>query len=423
MIIQPKIRGFICTAAHPTGCLKAVEEQIKYVQSQGKITCAQNVLIIGASTGYGLASRIVTTFGGGAKTIGVFYERAGEEKRTASAGWYNAYAFEKLAHAAGYYAKSINGDAFSEEVKERSAALILQDLNKIDLVIYSLASPRRIHPLSGQVYSSALKPIGAPFSGKTVDAFKAEVKEITLPPATEEEIENTIAVMGGEDWEMWIDFLIQKNCLAAQVKTIAYSYIGPELTHAIYKHGTIGRAKQDLKETAIRLNQKLKSLDGEAAICVAKAIVTQASAAIPVVPLYIALLFKVMKAKGTHEGSIEQIYRLFKDYLYRHDRAGQQGEDIRIDNWEMDHDVQQQVAALWPQVTTENLQSLTDIKGYCQDFYHLFGFEMPGVDYTEDVNPDVNIASLPPYCHLAKVYNPQIINMILFGHVIFNKLL
>lgn len=394
MIIQPKVRGFICTAAHPAGCLKAVEEQIKYVKSQGKITCPQNILIIGASTGYGLASRIVTTFGGGAKTIGVFYERPADEKRTASPGWYNAAAYETLAHREGYYAKSINGDAFSNEVKERTAELILKDLNKIDLVIYSLASPRRIHPITGHVYSSVLKPIGAPFSGKTVDAFKGEVKDITISPATEEEIENTIAVMGGEDWEMWIDFLIQKNCLAPQVKTVAYSYIGPKLTHAIYKEGTIGKAKEDLKETAIRLNQKLKNLDGEALICVAKAIVTQASAAIPVVPLYISLLFKIMKTKGTHEGSTEQIYRLFKDYLYENAKNRSKGEDIRIDDLEMDEDVQHQIATLWPEITTENLQALTDIKGYCQDFYHLFGFELPGINYSKEVNPDVKIASL-----------------------------
>lgn len=396
MIIEPKIRGFICTTAHPVGCQVAVEEQIEYVGSKKPISGPKNVLVIGASTGYGLASRIVATFGAGAKTIGVFFEKEADEKRTASPGWYNSAAFEKIAHRDGYYAKSINGDAFSQEIKERTAALIQEDLKKIDLVVYSLASPRRVHPMTGKVHSSALKPIGQAFSGKTVDAFKGEVKDVTIEPANEEEVANTIAVMGGEDWEMWIDFLAKQNLLANGVVTVAYSYLGPELTHAIYKNGTIGKAKDDLRVTSDKLNQKLKSLlNGQAVISVDKAVVTQASAAIPVVPLYISLLFKIMKEKGTHEGCIEQIYRLFHDYLYSaHPKQRDAEGYIRIDDLEMQKDVQQKIAELWPQITSDNLASLTDIKGYRDDFYRLFGFNLPGVDYSADVNPMVKIDSI-----------------------------
>ncbi len=388
MIIQPKIRGFICTTAHPIGCMKAVEEQINYVKSKGKFKGPKKALIIGASTGYGLASRIAVTYGAGAKTIGVFYEKAADEKRTASAGWYNSIAFETFAHRDGYYAKNVNGDAFSQAIKEQTAELIRQDLGQVDLVVYSLAAPRRIHPVTGQVYSSVLKPVGKPFTGKTVDAFRGEVKEVTLEPATEEEIAHTVAVMGGEDWEMWIDFLAKEKLLAEEVKTISYTYIGPQLSHAIYKDGTIGKAKEHLKMTSNKLDQKLKALKGEAVISVDKAVVTQASAAIPVVPLYIAILFKVMKEKGLHEGCIEQMVRLFKDHLYAAHAPSRDGEGyIRLDDWEMREDVQQRVLELWPQVTSENLSQLTDIKGYCDDFYRLFGFNLSGVDYDADVNP------------------------------------
>jgi len=395
MIIQPKIRGFICTTAHPTGCHQVVAEQINYVRSKGAFKGPQNVLVIGASTGYGLASRIVATFGANAKTIGVFYEKAADEKRTASAGWYNSAAFEKIAHHEKHYAKSINGDAFSNDIKKQTADLIREDLKKIDLIIYSLASPRRVHPDTGQVYSSTLKPIGRSYTTKTVDAFRGEVKEITLEPATDEDIANTVAVMGGDDWERWIDFLAAENLLANDVMTVAYSYIGPELTHPIYKDGTIGRAKEHLHTTAKKLDKKLKSYQGRALISVNKGVVTQASAAIPVVPLYISLLFKLMKAKGTHEGCIEQMYRLFTEHLYTSKGLVTDAQDmIRLDNLEMQPDIQQKIMELWPQITTENLAELTDIKGYCDEFYRLFGFNAKGIDYNVDVNPNISIETV-----------------------------
>lgn len=394
MVIQPKIRGFICTTAHPAGCFRAVEEQINYVKSHGTFKGPKNVLVIGASTGYGLASRIAATFGGGAKTIGVFYEREADDKRTATAGWYNTAAFEEIAHREGYYAKSINGDAFSNEIKQRTAELICQDLKQVDLIIYSLASPRRIHPTTEQVFSSVLKPIGKSYTSKTVDAFRGEVKDITLEAATDEEIQNTIAVMGGEDWEMWIDFLAKENLLAEGVKTVAYSYIGPALTHPIYKEGTIGRAKDDLRHSAEKIQKKLEKFQGDAVVSVNKAVVTQASAAIPVVPLYISLLFKIMKEKGTHEGCIEQIDRLFKEHLYAPQSTRDKEGYIRLDDWEMDADVQRKVAEFWPTITTDNLTQLSDIEGYRDEFYRLFGFNLKDVDYQADVNPNVKIDSI-----------------------------
>mgnify|MGYP003574908776 CR=1 FL=1 len=395
MIIQPKIRGFICATAHPEGCFKAVLDQIKYVKSQGKFPGPRKALIIGASTGYGLASCIVPTFGSDTKTIGVFFERPADEKRTASPGWYNRVAFEILAQQDNYYAKSINGDAFSDETKEQVAALIRKDLGQVDLVIYSIAAPRRVHPVTKQTYTSALKPIGKAFTGKTVDAFRGEVKDITIPPASDEEIANTVAVMGGEDWQMWIDYLLAQDLLAPGVKTIAYSYIGPDLTHPIYKDGTIGKAKEHLKQTAEQLNQTLKNIGGDAAISVNKAVVTQASAAIPVVPLYISLLFKAMKEKGTHEGCIEQIYRLFNEHLYtQNPPARDRDHFIRLDNFEMEEEIQNKIAAIWPAITTENIEKLSDIEGYRNEFYYLFGFNLPGVDYDADVNPQLKITSI-----------------------------
>lgn len=393
MVIQPKIRGFICTTAHPSGCAKMVEEQIDYVKSQGAVQGPKNVLVIGASTGYGLASRIVATFGAGAKTIGVFFEKEADEKRTASTGWYNSAAFETFAHEQNLYAKSINGDAFSHDVKQRTAELIRQDLGKVDLIIYSLASPRRVHPDTGHVYSSVLKPIGRSYTSKTVDAFRGEVKEITLEAATEEEINNTIAVMGGEDWEMWIDFLAKENLLADGITTVAFSYIGPELTYPIYKEGTIGKAKDHLKMTADKLNKKLKSLHGHALVSVNKALVTQASAAIPVVPLYISLLYKTMKESGTHEGCIEQIYRLFKDYL-SHIEKHPENEFIRLDDREMKKEIQNKVSELWSKVSTENLSDISDVEGYRNEFYRLFGFNLSGVNYEKEVSPIVKIDSI-----------------------------
>ncbi|OGT55375.1 MAG: trans-2-enoyl-CoA reductase [Gammaproteobacteria bacterium RIFCSPHIGHO2_12_FULL_42_10] len=395
MIIRPKIRGFICTTAHPEGCAKSVAEQIQYVKACGRFDGPRNVLVIGASTGYGLASRIAATYGCHAKTIGVFFEKEADEKRTASPGWYNTAAFEKQAHLDGFYAKSINGDAYSQSIKDAVMDLIRRDLQQVDLVIYSLASPRRVHPVTGQIYSSALKPIGQPFVGKTVDAFRGEVKDVTIEPANEEEIANTIAVMGGEDWEMWIDQLASENLLAPNVKTVAYSYIGPVLTHAVYKNGTIGKAKEHLKATADKLQGKLAALHGEAIVSVDKAVVTQASAAIPVVPLYMSILFKLMKEKGTHEGCIEQMDRLFREHLYApHPPARDKDGFIRVDDLEMEQDIQRKIEEIWPQVTTENVKSLTDLDGYCDEFYRLFGFNIDGVNYDAEVDPVVKIPSI-----------------------------
>lgn len=395
MIISPKIRGFICTTAHPTGCAKNVEEQINYIKAQGQFKGPKNVLVIGASTGYGLASRIAATFGAGAKTIGVFFEKPAENNRTASAGWYNTAAFEKFAHDNNFYAKSINGDAFSNDIKKQVVDLIRKDLGTVDLVVYSLASPRRVHPDTGAVYSSALKPIGHPFTSKTVDPLRGEVKEITLETATQDEIDNTIAVMGGEDWEMWMDLLSKENLLSEGVITLAYDYIGPELTHPIYKNGTIGKAKEDLHKTAMKLDEKLKKLHGHAMLSVNKALVTQASAAIPVVPLYISMLYKIMKENGTHEGCIEQICRLFKSKVYSANPVARDEENrIRMDDLELQPDVQQKVNDLWPKVTSENVEGLTDIKGYRDEFNRLFGFNIDGVNYDLEVDPNVKIESI-----------------------------
>ena len=394
MIIKPKIRGFICTTAHPAGCAAHVQEATRYVQAKGAISgLPKRVLVIGASTGYGLASRIVPAFASGAATLGVFFEKACEEGRTASAGWYNSVAFEQAAHAAGLYAKSINGDAFSDAIKEQTIALIRADLGQVDAVIYSLASPRRTHPKTGATHKSVLKPVGASYTNKTVDTDRGTVNEIMIEPANEQEIADTVAVMGGEDWEMWIDALAGAGVLAPGALTVAYSYIGPDLTWAIYRNGTIGRAKEDLEGTATRLNAKLATEGGRAFVSVNKALVTQASSAIPVVPLYISLLYKVMKAHGLHEGTIEQIYRLFAERLAKGaDPQVDDGGRIRIDDWEMRPEIQGEVAALWPQVTSENLASLSDIAGYRAEFLKLFGFGLPGVDYEADADP---VAPLP----------------------------
>lgn len=396
MIIQAKIRGFICTTAHPKGCFKAVENQIAYVKSAGNIPNGpKRVLIIGGSTGYGLASRITSAFACGAKTLSVAFEKPADDKRTATAGWYNTAAFETLAHEAGLYAKSLNGDAFSNEMKKRVAECIREDFGKIDLLVYSLASPRRTHPETGETFSSVLKPIGKPFQGKTVDAFRGDVKEVSIEPALPEEIADTIEVMGGDDWSRWIHFLKEEQLLSEGFKTVAYSYLGPVLTHAIYKEGTIGQAKADLLKTAKQLSLTLKDIQGEALLSVNKALVTQSSAAIPVVPLYISLLYKLMKEKGTHEGCIEQCYRLFKDFLYANtlhlDALGQ----IRIDDLEMDPNIQKEIEQRWAQINSENVMQLSDLAGYRKDFYQLFGFDLEGVDYAEEVNPQVRIPSIP----------------------------
>lgn len=395
MVIEPRMRGFICLTSHPAGCEQNVINQIEYVKSKGQIDGPKKVLVIGASTGFGLASRITSAFGSNASTIGVFFEKAPQEKKTASPGWYNSAAFQDQAKKAGLYAKSINGDAFSEEVKNKTIDLIKADLGKIDLVIYSLASPVRTHPVTGVTHRSVLKPIGNTFTNKTVDFHTGIVSDITITPSNEEDIENTVAVMGGEDWEMWIDALLKADVLAENAMTVAYSYIGPGLTEAVYRKGTIGRAKDHLEATAFQISDKLKGLHGKAYVSVNKALVTQASSAIPVIPLYISLLYKTMKEKGIHEGCIEQIQRLFSERLYTSQNIPtDENGRIRIDDWEMREDVQQEVAALWLDATTETLPELGDLQGYKSDFLNLFGFGISGVDYAEDVNEIVEIEGL-----------------------------
>lgn len=393
MIIKPKVRGFICTTAHPLGCAAHVQEQIDYVKQQPAIDGAKKVLVIGASTGYGLASRITAAFGCKAATLGVFFEKPASGSRTATAGWYNTAAFEQAARAEGLYAESINGDAFSNEMKQQVIEKIRQDLGKVDLVVYSLASPRRTHPDTGETFSSVLKPIGQTYTNKTVDIHTGEVTDISLEPATEEEIAATVAVMGGEDWSMWIDALLAADVLEEGAKTIAYSYIGPEVTYPVYREGTIGRAKDDLERTSHKLNAKLQEkLGGHAFVSVNKALVTQSSAAIPVVPLYISLLFKVMKQKGLHEDCIEQIVRLFRDRLYTGNSVPVDEEGrIRIDDLEMREDVQREVDQLWQQVSTDNLEQISDIAGYREEFFKLFGFGFASVDYEADTDPNVSL--------------------------------
>jgi enoyl-[acyl-carrier protein] reductase/trans-2-enoyl-CoA reductase (NAD+) len=394
MIVKPKFKGFICTTAHPVGCTQHVKEQMEYAKRQPAIHGPKRVLVIGSSTGYGLASRIVSAFSAGAATIGVCFEKPATGKRTATAGWYNTAAFEKAAQAEGLYAKTVNGDAFSHEVKQQVIDLIKQDWGQVDLFVYSLASPKRVHPTTGETFSSVIKPIGKPFTNKTVDFHTGKVSEITIDPATEEEIAHTIAVMGGEDWKMWIDTLQEADLLAPGATTIAYSYIGPGITHAVYREGTIGRAKDHLEETAGQLQQQLQDLGGRAYISVNKALVTQSSSAIPVVPLYMSLLFKVMKEKDLHEGCIEQMQRLFADRLYASETPVDEAGRIRMDDWEMKDEIQETVTRLWHEVDTDNIEQLSDIVGYRTDFFRLFGFHYDGIDYEQDVEPDVGIPSL-----------------------------
>ena len=392
MVIIPKVRGFVCITAHPSGCAAHVQEQIDYVKRKGAIRNGpKSVLVIGASTGYGLASRITAAFGSDAKTLGIFFERPSEDGRPATPGWYNSIAVTNAAREEGRFAANLNGDAFSDEIKRRAIEIIERDLSPIDLVVYSLASPRRTHPKTGAVHKSVLKPVGAPYTNKTVDTDKGLVSEITIEPASELEITDTVAVMGGEDWESWINVLAEAKLLAPGATAVAYSYIGPEVTWAIYKNGTIGLAKNDLERAASRIDARLKAHgSGRAFISVNKALVTQASSAIPVVPLYISILYKIMKAKGTHEGCIEQIQRLFATQMYHgavlaRDDAGR----VRVDNLEMRPEVQAEVARIWPQVTTENLAALTDIAGYRSEFMRLFGFGLQGINYEADVEPHI----------------------------------
>ena len=395
MIIEPRMRGFICLTSHPKGCAQNVKNQIEYVKSKGHIEGAKKVLVIGASTGFGLASRITSAFGSDAATIGVFFEKPPTPGRTGSPGWYNSAAFENEAHKVGLYAKSVNGDAFSNEVKRQTLDLIKADLGQVDLVIYSLASPVRLHPDTGVLHRSVLKPIGATYTNKTVDFHTGIVSEISIEPCQGDDIANTVAVMGGEDWEMWIDALKAENLLAKGATTVAYSYIGPSLTEAVYRKGTIGRAKDHLEATAFEITKSLAEVDGKAFVSVNKALVTQASSAIPVIPLYISLLYKIMKEEGIHEGCIEQIQRLYQGRLYDGkpiptDDKGR----IRVDDWEMRDDVQEKVAALWKQATTESLPEIGDLPGYKQDFLNLFGFGFEGVDYLADADEMVGIPSI-----------------------------
>ena len=395
MVIKPRVRGFMCITTHPVGCEANVKRQIDYVQEIGDIENGpKNVLVIGASTGYGLASRITSAFGSGAATLGVFFEKPGTEKKPGSAGWYNSAAFHKFADAAGIYAKSINGDAFSDEIKQKTIETIKADMGKVDLVVYSLASPRRQHPVTGEVHTSTLKPIGKDITLRGINTDKEEIQEMSVPAATEEEIAGTVAVMGGEDWQMWLDTLKEADVLAEGCKTTAYTYLGAELTWDIYWNGTIGEAKKDLDQKAVAINKALADLGGEARVSVLKAVVTQASSAIPIMPLYLSLLFKVMKAEGTHEGCIEQVDLLFRESLY--------GDNSRVDadgRWRADYkelrpEVQQQVADLWSRVESENISELTDFAGYKKEFLQLFGFEVDGVDYEADVATDVPIKNL-----------------------------
>ena len=395
MIIEPRMRGFICVTSHPEGCAQSVKNQIEYIKSKGTIDGAKKVLVIGASTGFGLASRITAAFGSDAATIGVFFEKPPLEGKPGSPGWYNSAAFENEATKAGLYAKSVNGDAFSNEIKRQTLDLIKADLGQVDLVIYSLASPVRLHPVTGVLHRSVLKPIGATYTNKTVDFHTGVVTDISIAACQDDDITNTVTVMGGEDWAMWIDALKAENLLAPGVKTVAYSYIGPSVTEAVYRKGTIGRAKDHLEETAFSISDSLKSIDGEAFVSVNKALVTQASSAIPVIPLYISLLYKIMKEEGIHEGCIEQIQRLYFERLYSGSTIPTDDKGrIRIDDWEMRDDVQEKVAALWQQATTETLAEIGDLPGYKQDFLNLFGFGFEGVDYLADTNEIVGIPSI-----------------------------
>ena len=395
MIIKPRVRGFLCITTHPIGCAANVKKQIDYVKGRGAIENGpKRVLVIGASTGYGLASRVTAAFGCGADTLGVFFEKEGTEKKPGTAGWYNSAAFHKYAEQDGLYAKSINGDAFSDEIKQKTIDTIKADLGQVDLVIYSLASPRRQHPVTGVVHNSTLKPIGGDAVQKGVNTDKEEVQDFHIEEATQEEIDNTVAVMGGEDWQMWIDALDAADVLADGAKTTAYTYIGEKLTWDIYWHGTIGAAKKDLDKRVVSIRERLAANGGDARVSVLKAVVTQASAAIPAMPIYLALLFKVMKEKGIHEGCIEQIDGLFRDSLYNETPYLDEEGRLRADGKELDPAIQEAVAELWEGINTETLRQLSDFAGYKREFLQLFGFEVDGVDYEADVNPEVVIENM-----------------------------
>lgn len=396
MIIEPRIRGFICTTAHPTGCAAHVAQQIDYVKSKSPITGGpKKVLVIGASTGYGLASRITAAFSCGASTMGVFFEKTSDGKRTATAGWYNTAGFEIAARKAGLYAKSFNGDAFSDQMRTDVCKAIKEDWGQVDCIIYSLASPRRVDPKTGYIYKSVLKPKGVPYTNKSIDFEETKVTSVTLETASEQEVQETIKVMGGEDWQLWIEALAAQNLIAPNAVTVAYSYIGPDVTTPVYRNGTIGAAKDHLEATAHHLDAFMKKAGGRAFVSVNKALVTQSSSAIPFIPLYFVILMKIMKAKGIHEDCIHQIYRLFADRLYNNRPLAQVPTDeqgrIRVDELEMRADVQAEVAKVWTTISDENLLKVADVNGYNSDFLKLFGFGLPGVDYTKEVDPQAPI--------------------------------
>lgn len=393
MIIKPRVRGFICTAAHPKGCAAHVQEQIDYIQSEITTVPAdapKNVLVIGASTGYGLASRLVSAFGYKAKTLGLFFEKEATETKTGTAGWYNNRGFEIAADKAGLWHKSINGDAFSHQAKDDAIKIIKEEMGKIDLVVYSLASPRRQDPDSGDIYKSALKPIGEAVTQKTLNTDKGIVHDITIDPATDDDIQNTIKVMGGEDWELWMKALDDADVLADGVKTVAYTYIGKKLTWPIYGHATIGKAKEDLDRASHAINKSLQEkYQGSANVAVLKAVVTQASSAIPVMPLYISLLYKVMKEAGVHENPVQQIKGLIHDQMVNGDAIYDDERRFRLDLKELDDAIQEKVEALWETVSTENISEISDYAGYKHEFFKLFGFEVDGIDYEEDLDPRI----------------------------------
>lgn len=394
MIIKPKTRGFICTTTHPIGCEANVLEQINITKARGPLKNGpKKVLVIGSSSGYGLSSRIAAAFGSGAATLGVFFEKPGTERKPGTAGWYNSAAFDKLAKAEGLYSKSLNGDAFSHEAKQKAIDLIKADLGQVDMVVYSLASPVRKLPDSGELIRSALKPIGETYTATAVDTNKDLIIETSVEPASEQEIQDTVTVMGGEDWELWLAALSDAGVLADGCKTVAYSYIGTELTWPIYWHGALGKAKMDLDRAAKALDDKLAVTGGSANVAVLKSVVTQASSAIPVMPLYIAMVFKKMRQEGLHEGCMEQINRMFAERLYREDGEAPQVDDtnrLRLDDWELREEIQQHCRELWPSVTTENLSELTDYREYKEEFLKLFGFGIESVDYELEVNPEVS---------------------------------
>ena len=384
MIVEPKVKGFICITAHPEGCKESVKRQIAYAKAHAKEGCPKKVLVIGSSTGYGLASRITAAYAGGAATLGIMFEREATGKRTATPGMYNTRAFEEFAAKDGLYAKTINGDAFSKEIKEETIRTIKEDLGKVDMVVYSLAAPRRAMA-DGTVYQSTLKTVGEEFSEKTWNVDNNTVFTATIPPATEEEVEGTVKVMGGEDWMDWMDALKEADVLADDVITVAYSYIGPQLTYPVYNNGTIGMAKKHLYESSCKITEKYKDAGVKAYVSVNKALVTQASSAIPIVPLYFAILYRVMKEKNIHEGCIEQMVRLFTEKLFAGEVPTDEKGQIRLDDWEMREDVQKEVMDIWAQATTENICDIADVEGYWEDFYHMFGFKFDNVDYTKDV--------------------------------------